>query len=360
MERYLEFRVESQFAEIKIESFLKRQAGLTRRQISQAKFRPDGITKNGTRCRVTESVSSGDVIRICLEEADTASAHLEDFRIETCTEKITHPDTLFSDLDILYEDDDLLAVNKPTGMVTHPTGMHYADSLSNLVAAYFRRKNEQVCVRPVGRLDQETSGIVIFAKNQVAASKLQSPKSPSKIHKQYLAVVSGYLPTDFSDMWHTLDSPLMQDPENHLKMKVADRTCLENPSSCFSSSTAKIKTAITHYHTLFSSQDWSLITLRLETGRTHQIRVHMASIGHPLLGDTLYQAYQENTTARKHLSDTKTVLGCKSDFQHLFQRAALHAWRVSFQHPFQQKLISLKAPLPEDFRNIIPENLDVN
>lgn len=344
MERYLEFRVESQFAEIKIESFLKKQAGLTRRQISQAKFRPDGITKNGTRCRVTESASSGDVIRICLEEADTASAHLEDFRIETCTEKITHPDTLFSDLDILYEDDDLLAVNKPAGMVTHPTGMHYADSLSNLVAAYFRRKNEQVCVRPVGRLDQETSGIVIFAKNRVVASKLQSPKSPSKIHKQYLAVVSGYLPTDFSDMWHTLDSPLMQDPENHLKMKVADRTCngenksLKNRSSCFSSSITKIKTAITHYHTLFSSQDWSLVTLRLETGRTHQIRVHMASIGHPLLGDTLYQTY----------------------FQPPFQRAALHAWRISFQHPFQQKLISLKAPLPKDFRNIIPENLDIN
>ena len=92
-------------------------------------------------------------------------------------------------------------------MVTHPTGIHYADSLSNLVADYFREKNESVCVRPVGRLDQETSGIVIFAKNQVAASRLQSVKSPCKIHKQYLAVVSGALPVDAPDVWHTINLP---------------------------------------------------------------------------------------------------------------------------------------------------------
>lgn len=113
-------------------------------------------------------------------------------------------ETSFS-LNILYEDTDILAVDKPAGMVTHPTGMHYTDSLSNLVAGYFREKNEQVCVRPVGRLDQETSGIVVFAKNQVAASRLQSVKSPCKIHKQYLAAVSGTLPVDMPGVWHTLD-----------------------------------------------------------------------------------------------------------------------------------------------------------
>ena len=112
-------------------------------------------------------------------------------RISIPTElQLQFPKTSFS-LNILYEDTDILAVDKPAGMVTHPTGMHYTDSLSNLVAGYFREKNEQVCVRPVGRLDQETSGIVVFAKNQVAASRLQSVKSPCKIHKQYLAAVSG-------------------------------------------------------------------------------------------------------------------------------------------------------------------------
>lgn len=230
MERYLEFRIDEQTTELKMEAFLKKNAGLTKRQISQAKFRPDGITRNGVRCRVTETIYPGDVIRVCLEEAGTASAHLEnyndgirskdlsDFHSNRASASIS--ETSFS-LNILYEDTDILAVDKPAGMVTHPTGMHYTDSLSNLVAGYFREKNEQVCVRPVGRLDQETSGIVVFAKNQVAASRLQSVKSPCKIHKQYLAAVSGTLPVDMPGVWHTLDLPLMQDPENHLKMKTA-------------------------------------------------------------------------------------------------------------------------------------------
>lgn len=316
MKRYLEFKIDEHIAEIKIEIFLKKNAGLTKRQISQAKFRPDGITKNGTRCRVTESAYPGDVIRICLEEAQVDSAHL-----------VSVPS--FS-LNILYEDVDILAVDKPAGMVTHPTGMHYADSLSNVVAAYFRQKNEQICIRPVGRLDQETSGIVVFAKNQVAASRLQSVKSPCKLHKQYLAVVSGSLPVDLPDIWHTIDQPLMPDPENHLKMKTA-----ADLSSHSSVLTGEIKTAVTHYHTLFSSQDWSLVTLKLDTGRTHQIRVHMASTGHPLLGDTLYHSGSK-------------LPSCTS-----FSRAALHAWRVSFQHPFKDEFISLEAPLPLDFRELI-------
>lgn len=207
---------------------------------------------------------------------------------------------------------------------------NYTDSLSNLVAGYFREKNEQVCVRPVGRLDQETSGIVVFAQNQVAASRLQSVKSPCKIHKQYLAAVSGTLPVDMPGVWHTLDLPLMQDPENHLKMKTAADLSLHS-----SALSGKIKTAVTHYHTLFSSQDWSLITLKLDTGRTHQIRVHMASTGHPLLGDTLYH------------SDDK-ISSCAS-----FSRAALHAWKVSFQHPFRDEMLLLEAPLPFDFRELV-------
>jgi 23S rRNA pseudouridine1911/1915/1917 synthase len=171
---------------------------------------------------------------------------------------------------------------------------------------------------------------VVFAKNQVAASRLQSVKSPCKIHKQYLAAVSDTLPVDMPGVWHTLDLPLMQDPENHLKMKTAADLSLHS-----SALSGKIKTAVTHYHTLFSSQDWSLITLKLDTGRTHQIRVHMASTGHPLLGDTLYH------------SDDK-ISSCAS-----FSRAALHAWKVSFQHPFRDEMLLLEAPLPFDFRELV-------
>ena len=133
-----------------MEAFLKKNAGLTKRQISQAKFRPDGITRNGVRCRVTETIYPGDVICVCLEEAGTASAHLEnyndgirskdlsDFHSNRASAPVS--ETSFS-LNILYEDTDILAVDKPAGMVTHPTGMHYTDSLSNLVAGYFREKN---------------------------------------------------------------------------------------------------------------------------------------------------------------------------------------------------------------------------
>ena len=122
----------------------------------------------------------------------------------------------------------------------------------------------------------------------------------------------------------------MQDPENHLKMKTAADLSLHS-----SALSGKIKTAVTHYHTLFSSQDWSLITLKLDTGRTHQIRVHMASTGHPLLGDTLY-----------HSNDK--ISSCAS-----FSRAALHAWKVSFQHPFRDEMLLLEAPLPFDFRELV-------
>lgn len=336
-----------------MEAFLKKNAGLTKRQISQAKFRPDGITRNGVRCRVTETIYPGDVIRVCLEEAGTASAHLEnyndgirskdlsDFHSNRASASIS--ETSFS-LNILYEDTDILAVDKPAGMVTHPTGMHYTDSLSNLVAGYFREKNEQVCVRPVGRLDQETSGIVVFAKNQVAASRLQSVKSPCKIHKQYLAAVSGTLPVDMPGVWHTLDLPLMQDPENHLKMKTAADLSLHS-----SALSGKIKTAVTHYHTLFTSQDWSLVTLKLDTGRTHQIRVHMSSTGHPLLGDSLY----EKNITEKQSPNKDADIAPVSCLQHPFKRAALHAWRVSFQHPFKDEFISLEAPLPFDFRELV-------
>ena len=352
MERYLEFKINEQTAEIKIEAFLKKNARLTKRQISQAKFRPDGITKNGIRYRVTETAYPGDIIRICLEEAQTASAHLENYnnsiRNRTLPDfnshKVSASISEASSLDILYEDTDILAVNKPAGMVTHPTGMHYADSLSNLVADYFREKNEHVCIRPVGRLDQETSGIVVFAKNQVAASRLQSAKSPCKIHKQYLAIVSGALPVDAPDVWHTIDLPLMQDPENHLKIKTA-----ADLSSHSSELSGKIKTAVTHYHTLFTSQDWSLVTLKLDTGRTHQIRVHMASTGHPLLGDSLY----EKNITEKQSPNRDADIAPVSCLQHSFKRAALHAWRVSFQHPFKDEFISLEAPLPFDFHELV-------
>ena len=331
MNRYLTIHIPETSAPAPVSHFLRTQADLTKKQISQAKFRPGGVQKNGQQCRVTETVYPGDQITVCLETDDVDSAQLE---------SATTPQ-LLPELAILYEDQDILAVNKPAGLVTHPSGSHYSDSLSNQVATYFRSKGEPTKVRSIGRLDKETSGILLFARNQTAAARLQKQRENGISEKTYLAAVSGSMPKDTDGTFHAITTPLAPDPDNRLKMVISPDDSLPGG-----------KPAETLYSVLKSTApdsriSASLVMLRLKTGRTHQIRVHMASLGHPLLGDSLY-----------HLSDTTN----------LFSRAALHAWKLKFQPPFPadettsdtlssmpctkngQKEISLEAPLPEDFK----------
>ena len=331
MNRYLTIHIPETSAPAPVSHFLRTQAGLTKKQISQAKFRPGGVQKNGQQCRVTETAYPGDQITVCLETNNVDSAQLE---------SAPAPQFL-PELAILYEDQDILAVNKPAGIVTHPSGSHYSDSLSNQVAAYFRSKGEPTKVRSIGRLDKETSGILLFARNQTAAARLQKQRENGISEKTYLAAVSGSMPEDTDGAFHRITTPLAPDPKNRLKM-------VSSPDGSLPGS----KPAETLYSVLKSTAPGSMISasfvmLRLKTGRTHQIRVHMASLRHPLLGDSLY-----------HLSDTTN----------LFSRAALHAWKLKFQPPFPngettssplssmpctknaKKEISLEAPLPEDFK----------
>lgn len=373
MNRYLTIHIPETSAPAPVSHFLRTQAGLTKKQISQAKFRPGGVQKNGQQCRVTETAYPGDQITVCLETDDVDSLHLEsssftissdshsfplstdsgsysdstasEFAGSDANSHIYHsPSTtsqLLPELEILYEDQDILAVNKPAGLVTHPSGSHYSDSLSNQVAAYFRSKDEPTKVRSIGRLDKETSGILLFARNQTAAARLQKQRENGISEKTYLAAVSGSMLEDTDGTFHAITTPLAPDPDNRLKMVISPGSSL--PGS---------KPAVTLYSVLKSTAPGSrisasLVMLRLKTGRTHQIRVHMASLGHPLLGDYLY-----------HLSDTTN----------LFSRAALHAWKLKFHPPFPagettsgilssipctenaKKEISLEAPLPEDFK----------
>ena len=373
MNRYLTIHIPETASPAPVSHFLRTQAGLTKKQISQAKFRPSGVQKNGQQCRVTETAYPGDQITVCLETNDVDSLHLEsssftissdshsfplstdsgsysdstasEFAGSDANSHIYHsPSTtsqLLPELEILYEDQDILAVNKPAGLVTHPSGSHYSDSLSNQVAAYFRSKDEPTKVRSIGRLDKETSGILLFARNQTAAARLQKQRENGISEKTYLAAVSGSMLEDTDGTFHAITTPLAPDPDNRLKMVISPGSSL--PGS---------KPAVTLYSVLKSTAPGSrisasLVMLRLKTGRTHQIRVHMASLGHPLLGDSLY-----------HLSDTTN----------LFSRAALHAWKLKFHPPFPagettsgihssipctenaKKEISLEAPLPEDFK----------
>ena len=373
MNRYLTIHIPETAAPAPVSHFLRTQAGLTKKQISQAKFRPSGVQKNGQQCRVTETAYPGDQITVCLETDDVDSLHLEsssftissdshsfplstdsgsysdstasEFAGSDANSHIYHsPSTtsqLLPELEILYEDQDILAVNKPAGLVTHPSGSHYSDSLSNQVAAYFRSKDEPTKVRSIGRLDKETSGILLFARNQTAAARLQKQRENGISEKTYLAAVFGSMLEDTDGTFHAITTPLAPDPDNRLKMVISPGSSL--PGS---------KPAVTLYSVLKSTAPGSrisasLVMLRLKTGRTHQIRVHMASLRHPLLGDSLY-----------HLSDTTN----------LFSRAALHAWKLKFHPPFPagettsgilssipctenaKKEISLEAPLPEDFK----------
>lgn len=373
MNRYLTIHIPETAAPAPVSHFLRTQAGLTKKQISQAKFRPSGVQKNGQQCRVTETAYPGDQITVCLETDDVDSLHLEsssftissdshsfplstdsgsysdstasEFAGSDANSHIYHsPSTtsqLLPELEILYEDQDILAVNKPAGLVTHPSGSHYSDSLSNQVATYFRSKDEPTKVRSIGRLDKETSGILLFARNQTAAARLQKQRENGISEKTYLAAVSGSMLEDTDGTFHAITTPLAPDPDNRLKMVISPGSSL--PGS---------KPAVTLYSVLKSTAPGSrisasLVMLRLKTGRTHQIRVHMASLGHPLLGDSLY-----------HLLDTTN----------LFSRAALHAWKLKFHPPFPagettsgilssipctenaKKEISLEAPLPEDFK----------
>ena len=306
MEHILKLIVEKQHLPATAGKILQVQAGLTKKQISRAKFRPKGILCNGVQCRVSKSVSAGDILSVCLEAPSQGSSHLK------------LPSTELSPVRILYEDQDLLAVNKPSGIVTHPSGRHYRDTLSNQVYWYLRQKGEAVTVRSMGRLDRETSGIVIFAKNKTCAARLQSQQNTGAYHKEYLAVLSGSFPENSR---HTISLPIGPDPDDSRKMKCFSQQDKLAPDS---------RPAVTHFQVLHSTSQWSLVSLFLETGRTHQIRIHMKTIGHPLIGDTLYgEAFSDNAP--------------------YFCRAALHAWHVSFFHPFKNNEISIEAPLPDDF-----------
>lgn len=216
---------------------------------------------------------------------------------------------LESNLNIIYEDNYLLVVNKPSNMPVHPSCNHFEDSLSNIVKYYFDCIGLKRKIRIVNRLDKDTSGIVIFAKNEYIQEALIQQMKNNTFKKEYLAILNGILEKN-SD---TISAPIAR----------KENSIIER---CVNFETGDI--AITHYDLIKTIDNkYSLVHFVLETGRTHQIRVHSAYIGHPILGDTLY--------------------GSSSN---LINRQALHAQKVSFIHPITEKIMILEAPLPEDMR----------
>lgn len=211
------------------------------------------------------------------------------------------------DLNIIFEDDWLLVVNKPAGIAIHPSVLHYSDSLCNGIRFYFDKIGLKKKIRPVNRLDLNTSGLVIFAKCEYIQECLINQMKNNQFKKEYLAVCDRI----FDEKSGTINLPIAR-KEN----SIIERCISENG-----------QTAITHYEVLKEFDNYSLVKCSLETGRTHQIRVHMSAIGHPLLGDTLY--------------------GSISD---LINRQALHCYNLQFIHPVYNNDLNFFGDLPNDFK----------
>ncbi len=214
-------------------------------------------------------------------------------------------------LDILYDDFDIIMVNKPPFMVVHPTKSHFENTIANGVTDYIIKQKEKVKIRFVNRLDMNTSGLVIVAKNPYAQFVLSSDMKDDKVEKMYIAVVKGIVKEDFG----TINEPIYRPTDDSVKRIVHEDG---QPS-------------VTHFEVVERLKDATVLKLRLETGRTHQIRVHLSHIGHGIIGDELYGHVDEN----------------------LINRQALHAYSLKFNQPRTREILEFKAPLPKDMEELI-------
>lgn len=257
-----------------VESFLK-EHGFSKKEISRLKFKESGMTVNGIQCRSTQVLEEGQEIRLHLSDG---TDHLKQYG---CLEEQIP-------LRICYEDGDLLILDKPSGVSCHPGRGHYQDSLGGQAMAYLASRGEACTLRLIGRLDKDTSGIVVYAKNQPAAARLWKQREDGSFHKTYYALVHGILSPKDGE----INLPLEEVPGIQNRMQPAEK--------------GKGLLARTFYRTKKVFSDYSLVECKLDTGRTHQIRVHMAFVGHPVLGDPFYG--QNDGVRRLCLHAGKVVL----------------------------------------------------
>lgn len=275
----------------KVIEVMARQMNLSSRMIRRCK-QEKLLTVNGKTSSVNAMVIAGDLIAVQLER-------------ET---NIFNPEPI--PVEVVYEDEDILVVNKPAGLVVHPTKGHPGGTLGNALAWYGLKMGDSYKIRFVNRLDRDTTGLVIIAKNGFAQQFISDKMQEGTVEKLYLALVHGFPPSDEG----TVDAPIERiQPEDITRQVHADG-----------------KPCVTHYKLVQRFRDASLLELNLETGRTHQIRVHMQHLGNPLFGDPLYG---------------------KADADGM-SRQALHAWKLTFETP-RHGLVTLTAPVPEDLMNLM-------
>lgn len=291
MERVLEYIISSDTNPVTVLDFLK-QEGFSRHILSSMKNSSGNcIVLNGERGFGRSVLKEGDRLVVTVPEVESG-------------ENIIRTEM---NLDILYEDEDILVINKPAGMPVHPSMGNYENTLANGIAWYFSQKGEDFVYRCINRLDRDTTGALILAKNPLSAAVLSVQMKRRQIRRTYLALVNGVLPES-----GVVDAPIARMEGSVITREVNFETG---------------ESAVTHYERLAVGRYYSLAELHLETGRTHQIRVHMKYIGHPLPGDYLYHP----------------------DYRRI-QRQPLHSFQLEFTHPITKEPMLFTAPVPEDFR----------
>ena len=269
-----------------------RKKGFSRHILSSMKADKEALTRNGQRIGGREQLLAGDHFRVRLLETVDSDGIVP----------VSMP------LSILYEDEDILVINKPADMPVHPSIGNYTNTLANGVAAYLDAKDEHSPFRCINRLDRDTSGALILAKNAFSAAVLSTQMRNRQIRRTYLAVVEGITPPN-----GTISAPISRVDDSVIERHV---------------DFLRGEPAVTHYERLEVKNEHSLLEIHLETGRTHQIRVHMGYIGHPLPADYLYHP----------------VYDC-------FKRQPLHSLQLEFRHPVTYKPMCLLAPVSEDMCN---------
>lgn len=293
MERILNYHITEDANSLRTEQYLRRR-GFSYQNLTQLKKMPESILINGVWSYMRTPLHSGDILTVHIRETES-SPNIPPVELP---------------LDIVYEDEDIVVVNKPAGMPVHPSLNNYRNSLANALMYYYQQQGKPFIFRCTNRLDRDTSGLTVIAKHMVSSSILSSMTARHEIEREYLAVVRGSVTPSSG----TIDAPIGRTGSSLIERKID----FEHGER-----------AVTHYHVIKEENGHSLVSLILETGRTHQIRVHMKYIGFPLVGDYLYNPDME-----------------------YIQRQALHSCRLSFRHPITGKHMEFTADLPEDMDRI--------
>ncbi|AXU74776.1 pseudouridylate synthase [Clostridioides difficile] len=278
--------------EITLKEVLLDKLNFSVRSLSKMK-REKSVLVNGVYKKPSLKVYSGDLIEVKIDE-EKANFEPQDLNLQ-----------------IIYDDFDIIMVNKPPFMVVHPTKSHYDKTIANGISYYIDNQKENVKIRFVNRLDMNTSGLVIVAKNAYAHHTLSTAMSENKVEKKYITVVDGIIKENEG----TIDEPIYRPTEDSIKRIIDERG----------------QSSITHYKVIERLENATVLEVSLETGRTHQIRVHMAHIGHGIIGDELYGCVDEK----------------------LINRQALHAYKLEFEQPRTKEKLKFKADIPEDMKELI-------